>query len=560
MPHSSHSSLRIGTRGSALALWQATTVQQLLAERHPQLDSDLVIIKPEGDVDKHSSLRQIGGRGVFTSALQQHMLADDIDCAVHSTKDLPSLAPHGIAIAAFPQREDARDALISRHGVGLEDLPANPVIGTSSRRRSAQILQVRPDAQIRDLRGNIDTRLRKGESDEFDAVILAAAGLKRMGWDDRITTLLPIEVSCPAPGQGALAIEARIAPDPAWDLLSELDNADIRTAVMVERAFLRGVGGGCSTPIGAHASTERMHGIATVRFWGMLGSDDGSRIERMYAEWPADQALDHAFAAADAMMRTVAPKWQGHSIAHPLQDHRILVTGSDSHVVAMADALRAHGAHADPLTTISIEAQPVALRQDIDWLVLTSKHAVPAIDWSQVECPVAVVGEGTAAAVREQGVAPALVSAGPGGHQLALDLIDQGVAGKRIACVLGDLAGEELPAMLAAAGAVVQVVIGYTNTPVANLPDDLRDRIAAGQMEAVTFGSPSSVAAFVSLIDADLPALSGAAMLAIGPTTADAMRAHHLPVHAVATPSTVPGLTVALARYFGGNQPMETDS
>ena len=225
--------LRIGTRGSALALWQAESVQQLLAEKHPDQQPDLVVIKPEGDIDKHSSLRQIGGRGVFTSALQQRMLANEIDAAVHSCKDLPSLAPHGIAIAAFPQREDSRDALISRHGVGLEELPANPVIGTSSRRRSAQILQVRPDADIRELRGNIDTRLRKGESDEFDAVILAAAGLKRMGWDDRITTLLPVDVSCPAPGQGALAIETRVDPDPVWDVISSLDDKDIRTAVMV---------------------------------------------------------------------------------------------------------------------------------------------------------------------------------------------------------------------------------------------------------------------------------------------------------------------------------------
>src|SRR5699024_3011837 len=149
---------------------------------------------------------------------QHKMLANEIDVAVHSTKDLPSLAPHGIAIAAFPQREDSRDALISRHGVGLEELPANPVIGTSSRRRSAQILQVRPDAEIRDLRGNFATRLRKGESEEFDAVILAAAGRRRMGWEDRITGLLPVDVSCPAPGQGTLAIESRIDPDPAWEL------------------------------------------------------------------------------------------------------------------------------------------------------------------------------------------------------------------------------------------------------------------------------------------------------------------------------------------------------
>lgn len=560
MPQKNQTSLRIGTRGSALALWQAETVQQLLADNHPDSPSELVIIKPEGDLDKHSSLRQIGGRGVFTSALQLRMLANEIDVAVHSCKDLPSLAPNGITIAAFPQREDSRDALISRHGVGLEELPANPVIGTSSRRRSAQILQIRPDAEIRELRGNIDTRLKKGESEEFDAVILAAAGLKRMGWDDRITTILPVELSCPAPGQGALAIETRTAPDPAWDVIASLDIADIRAAVMVERAFLRGVGGGCSTPIGAHANIERMHGIATVRFWGMLGSDDGSRLERMYAEWPLDHAVEHAFASADKMMRTVAPKWTGVDIANPLQDRKILVTGSISHIASMSMALREHGAGAVALQTLDIQTVPVALPAQVDWLVLTSKHAVPAITWSDVSAPVAVVGEGTADAVRAAGVEPALIARGPGAKQLAAELSAEGVAGKQIVCVLSDIARAELIEELQPSGANITVLTGYTNTAESEIEPELRDRIAGGDFEAVTFASPSSVAAFGTMIGIDLPALSGAAMLGIGPTTATAMREHGLPVHAESEISTVAGFVETLARYFGGNRPVENPS
>lgn len=553
-------SLRIGTRGSALALWQAETVQSLITKQHPDLTSELVIIKPEGDLDKHSSLRQIGGRGVFTSALQLRMLANEIDCAVHSTKDLPSLAPHGIAIAAFPQREDSRDALISRHGVGLEELPANPVIGTSSRRRSAQILQVRPDADIRDLRGNIDTRLRKGTSEEFDAVILAAAGLNRMGWEDRITELLPVEVSCPSPGQGALAIETRVAPDPAWDVIASLDDADIRTAVMIERAFLRGVGGGCTTPIGAHAVIEHMHGIATVRFWGMLGSDDGTRLERMYAEWPADSAFDHAFAAADEIMRTVAPKWTGVQLRNPVQDRKVLVTGSATHIASMSMALREHGADASVMPTVDIETTPVTLPDEMDWLVLTSKHAVPAIDWSAVKASVAAVGEGTADAIRATGVEPALVAKGPGAKQLAAELSAQGIEGKSVVCVLSNIARSELTDELKPTGANVSVLTGYTNTPETEIESGLRDRIAGGEMEAVTFASPSSVGSFVGMIGIDLPALSGAAMIAIGPTTADAMRDHGLPVHAEAESSTVAGFVETIARYFGGGRSTEHNS
>lgn len=557
MPQSNQPALRIGTRGSALALWQAEEVKKLLADTHPDIESELVIIKPEGDVDKHSSLRQIGGRGVFTSALQMRMLDGEIDLAVHSTKDLPSLAPHGIAIAAFPQREDARDALISRHGVGLEELPANPVIGTSSRRRSAQILQIRPDAEIRELRGNIDTRLRKGESEDFDAVILAAAGLKRMGWDDRITAVLPVELSCPAPGQGALAIESRIAPDVAWDVISTLDNADIRAAVMVERAFLRGVGGGCSTPIGAHATIERMHGIATVRFWGMLGSDDGSRLERMYAEWPLDQAVEQAFASADEMMRTVAPKWTGVNTVNPLQDRKILVTGSVSHIASMSMALREHGADAVSLQTLDIQTVPVTLPESFDWLVLTSKHAVPAINWTAISAPVAVVGEGTADAVRAAGVEPKLIARGPGAKQLAAELTAQGIEGKHIVCVLSNIARAELIEELQPSGATINVLIGYTNSAESEIDAKLRERIAGGEFEAVTFASPSSVAAFGTMVGIDLPALSGAAMLGIGPTTTAAMRDHGLPVHAEAEVSTVAGFVATLARYFGGNRSEE---
>ena len=554
MPQSNQPSLRIGTRGSALALWQAEEVKKLLADTHPDIESELVIIKPEGDVDKHSSLRQIGGRGVFTSALQMRMLNHEIDLAVHSTKDLPSLAPHGIAIAAFPQREDARDALISRHGVGLEELPPNPVIGTSSRRRSAQILQVRPDADIRELRGNIDTRLRKGLSEEFDAVILAAAGLKRMGWDDQITSLLPVDISCPAPGQGALAIETRVDPDPAWDLVRALDNPDFRTAVMVERAFLRGVGGGCSTPIGAHASIEHMHGIATLRFWGMLGSDDGSRLERIYAEWPVDGAMDQAFAAADEMLRVVSPKWTGVDVANPLVGRTVLVTGTASHVEAMGAELRDRHANSHELQTLKIETQPVTLPDSYDWLVITSKHAVPAVDWNAVQAPIAVVGEGTAESLTEIGVHADLVAQGPGAEQLASELISLGIEGKKIVCVVSDIARDVLANRLSAAGADVEVLHGYINTPLTDIETELRERIAGGEMEAVTFASPSSVHAFQGMIGIDLPALSGAAMIAIGPTTALAMREAGLPVHAMADHSTVSGLAEKLASYFGGEK------
>lgn len=561
MSHPQPAHFRIGTRGSALAMWQAETVQRLLADQWPGNHFELHIIKPEGDVDKHSSLTAIGGRGVFTSALQVQLLDGRIDLAVHSTKDLPSLSPHGVGIAAFPQREDPRDALITRHGVPLEELPANPVIGTSSRRRAVQIRSVRPDAQIRELRGNIDTRLRKGRSDEYDAVILASAGLHRMGWQNEITTILPVEVSCPAPGQGALAVETRVAPDAAWELVAALDDHDIRQEVAVERHFLRGVGGGCTTPIGAHARIERMHGIATVRFWGMLASDDGGRLERIYEEYPLESARDAAFDAATRLLRSVAPKWNGIGDTDPLAGLSVMVTGSDSQASALVDALRERGARPHRMRTIDI--RPVqddteirkAVADPGDWIVLTSPNAVPALDRARIGeelgARVALVGARTAEAVREAGIEPDLVSAGPGAVKLVEGLKATGLAGSRVTCLLSDKARPTLVRGLEEAGAEVRVVTAYLNRPVDALDDTTRELIRGGRVDVIMFASPSAVEGFQRLVGADLPAMSGAAFFAIGPTTAQALRQAGLPVHGEAQTQDAPGFTGALEDYFG---------
>jgi hydroxymethylbilane synthase len=559
------STFRIGTRGSALALWQAESVQQALASRWPAHAFELQVIKPEGDIDKHSSLTAIGGRGVFTSALQVQLLDGRVDLAVHSTKDLPSLAPHGVAIAAYPQREDPRDALVTRHGVPLDQLPVNPVIGTSSRRRAAQIKAIRPDADIRELRGNIDTRLRKGASDDYDAVILASAGLHRMGWQDRITQLLPVEVSCPAPGQGALAIEARVSPDPAWELVSSLDDADIRAEVMVERAFLRGVGGGCTTPIGAHAKVERVHGIATVRFWGMLASDDGVRLERVYDEFPLETATDRAFETANRVLRSVAPKWRGVGDRDPLTGLRVLITGSDSQATPLVEDLKAAGADPHRMRTIGIE--PVeddaeireTLRQategELNWLVLTSPNAVPpmarALPDGRLAARIAVVGARTGDVLRKAGIEPDLVSRGPGAVELVEDLVNAGVAGTSVACLLSSKARPTLVDGLKRAGADVRVVTAYENRPVDDLDAITRDVIRGGRIDAITFASPSAVESFRRLAGVDLPAVSGAGFFAIGPTTSRALRDAGLPVHGEASSQDAGGFVTTLRHYFG---------
>src|SRR5690606_7732733 len=216
--------------------------------------------------------------------------------------------------------------------------PANPVVGTSSRRRAVQVLAIRPDAQIVDLRGNIDTRLRKAMGEPYDAVILAAAGLSRMGWIDRATEILPVDRFIPAPGQGALAIETRVAPDPATGAVAALDDPRIRQALEVERAFLRGIGGGCTTPLGAHAIVETLHGQTLVRFHAMLARDDGEGLTRIYEEWPADRAVDAAFDAARSLVQEVRPNRIFGAAQTPdrqLRGLKVRVTGSADLVAAL---------------------------------------------------------------------------------------------------------------------------------------------------------------------------------------------------------------------------------
>ena len=246
--------LTVGTRGSALALHQTNWVVGELRARSPDLCVDVRTIKTKGDKILDVPLAKIGDKGLFVKELEAALLNGEIDFAVHSAKDLPTGIPDGLCIAAFPERVDPSDVLIS-NGPGLADLPGGARIGSSSLRRRAQLLNFRADLDICDLRGNLDTRLRKLERGEFDAIVLAYAGLHRMGWADRITEKIPIEICLPAVGQGALAIEAR-QDDEVIAILQALDHADTRSAVTAERSLMRALEGGCQVPIGALGTVE----------------------------------------------------------------------------------------------------------------------------------------------------------------------------------------------------------------------------------------------------------------------------------------------------------------
>jgi hydroxymethylbilane synthase len=261
----------IGSRGSKLALWQAEHIGEQLKALGTETRID--IIKTSGDKIQDVPLAQAGGKGLFTKEIDEALLNGSIDLAVHSMKDVPTGLPAGLTIAAIPEREEARDALI---GYSLADLRDGTRIGTSSLRRQAQLLAYRPQLQIQMLRGNVDTRLRKLDEGQFDAIVLAAAGLRRLGWEDRIRELIPVEIMCPSVGQGALAIETRADGGAAYELVRQLDHPDTRTAVTAERAMLEVLGGGCSVPVGGYAFLEK--GVIHMR--AIVAAPDGSRVVR----------------------------------------------------------------------------------------------------------------------------------------------------------------------------------------------------------------------------------------------------------------------------------------
>lgn len=254
--------LTIGSRGSQLALWQARWVGSRLGEHG--IACRIEVIRTTGDKITDVPLAKVGIKGLFTKEIEEALLSSHIDLAVHSLKDMPTDLPAGLEIAAVPEREDARDAMV---GARLADLPAGARVGTSSLRRAAQLRRLRQDLTVESIRGNVDTRLRKLDEGQFDAIVMAAAGLKRLGWDDRIAETLSPEIMCPAPGQGALAIETRTGSSAC----SVLEHAPSRASVNAERAVLASLGGGCQVPIGAYAWIES----ATLFLTAVVVSPDG---------------------------------------------------------------------------------------------------------------------------------------------------------------------------------------------------------------------------------------------------------------------------------------------
>lgn len=282
----------IGTRGSKLALWQAEWVKSKLQKLRPDVKVELNKIKTTGDKILDVPLAKVGGKGLFVKEIEEALLSGKADLAVHSMKDVPTDFPGGLHLPVICKREDPRDAFITpiqnlKFKIqNLKDLPKGSTVGTSSLRRSCQLLNIRPDLKIEQLRGNLDTRLRKLDEDQFDAIILAASGVKRLGWASRIAEIIPPEISLPAIGQGAIGIECRISDTFINDIIAPLNNSETATCVRAERAFLKKLEGGCQVPIAAHA--RLIDGEIVMD--GLVGSITGDRIIRGHIEGSREYA------------------------------------------------------------------------------------------------------------------------------------------------------------------------------------------------------------------------------------------------------------------------------
>ena len=291
--------LTIATRGSRLALWQAEHVKNRLMALEPGLDIELAVIKTRGDIILDVPLAQVGGKGLFVKEIEEALLDGRAALAVHSIKDVPMQLPDGLTLGCVPEREVCTDCLLSFRHAGLEDLPHGACVGTSSLRRQAQLLGLRPDLKIVSLRGNVDTRLKKLENGEYDAIVLASAGIRRLELATPYMQPLPPDRFVPAVGQGALGIECRADDTATLDLLARIEHTPTRICVEAERGFLAGLDGGCQVPIGAHAEmTDDSH----FTLEGLVGEVDGSRILRARRDGQAENARQTGLDLANSLL------------------------------------------------------------------------------------------------------------------------------------------------------------------------------------------------------------------------------------------------------------------
>lgn len=578
--------IHVGTRGSALALWQTEFVIGELNRAWSHLTCHVEVITSRGDRDQHTPLPALGGKGLFTAELEEGLRSGRMDIAVHSLKDLPIENPPGLVTAAILARDEARDVLISRTGETLDTLPSNAVIGTSSTRRSAQILARRPDLHIRTIRGNVDTRLRKLDEGLYDAIVLAGAGVVRMGQTDRVTQWLPVEWFTPAPGQGALAVQCRADDQAILQILAAIHDEGLATRIAAERQFLAALGGGCSEPVGAFARLEPAgtavaHTNQTQQIYlhAWYSTPDGQH--KWCDSMGGDDAHTVAHAAASRALTTIAQATGGvgqlsenshskHFVAYEDRP-KVVMTRSLTEDLSACRLMLSQGLQ--PIVAPVIDMQPqlssqeliqaigidtTAAAQDYDWIIFTSANAVrifcellqgqPALVESLRGLKVAAVGPITAQAAEEAGFTVQLVPATFTADALGDEISH--FSGQRVLIPRSAAGQGALIERLTAGGARVNEIPLYLPQP-RSLDKRTVQALTEG-FDVMTFASGSAVRAFMDEVSRhpELEPLVRASKIAcIGPQTAAVVDALGLHVNWISSDHTMQGMIQMIAEH-----------
>ena len=596
--------LRIGSRPSHLALAQAELVRHKLAALVPSVSIEIVPIRTSGDRMATAALAQVGGKGLFIKELEQALVEGRIDLAVHSMKDLPAQLTSGFRIAAVPERADPRDALLARSAGSLAALPRGARLGTSSMRRRFEALRLRPDLEIAALRGNVDTRLARLAAGDFDAIILAMAGLLRLERDERDAAaggvaLVPLDARdfVPCGGQGALCIEAlasrQVAGSPELEAaLAALDDPRAHVEVAAERAFLAALGASCVSPVGVYATLE----ADTLAMRALVFSVDGARhlsdeisgnvtdgaaagtpgapLERAAALGArlAQRMLADGAGALVAAGEPAATSAASAGAAIPLHGRCVVITRAHEAGGAFAAGLRALGAEVTEFPVIEIvapdsyDAIDAALARvtSFDWMIFTSASGVErmlermttrGVGLRALEgAKLGAIGPATAARLTEHALTVAAMPREYRAEAIVEAIGAERIRGARILIPRAQVAREILPEMLMAAGAREVVVAPvYKTVKPANAPvERVRAMAASGTIDLVAFTSSSTVTNFCEMVGAAVA--RGLKAAAIGPITAETARAAGLRVVAQPTEYTVPGLIAAIRNYFAADR------
>ncbi|HTV57429.1 MAG TPA: hydroxymethylbilane synthase [Verrucomicrobiae bacterium] len=576
--------LRIGTRGSALALWQANHLRDELAKR-AGVESELVILKTSGDKFAGNSIEQLGVVGVFTKELEEALSAGRIDLAIHSMKDVPTDFPGAYEVATVFEREDPRDALVSRDAKKLADLRDGAIIGTGSLRRASQLRAFRSDFQVIEMRGNVDTRLKKLEAGECDAVVLALAGLTRLGLAGRVAEILAPEVMLSAVGQGALGVEFLKARAGLFRFLDELLDLKTSFAVAAERAFQARMQGGCRVPLGAWARFEREELVMDACVLAVDGSQSIRRRRRIAGDVNAERAVamgrelgqEIADAGGARLLRQARKVSVPASVAEDppeLAGKKIVITRAPEHSIELTDRLEQMGAEVVQLPMVRFVATKDASKLDasirkireFDWVLFTSQVAVrfyaercrelgmepqPQESETPPRAQVAVVGRATAKAAQAEGMRVDYIAETERGEGLASDLVAS-VRGKTIFLPHSNLGGEPLARALREAGAIVTSAEAYATVPPERVSPKALDEIRNGQADVILFASPSAFRNFAAQFEkAELANLSRRALFAaIGPTTRKAMDELGIDVAIEAADPSSESMAEAIAQHF----------